>query len=627
MFFNGEEVAATSSSLTISVSGSPKIELSPTAEGRFVDSGTETIEISTTHAAGYTLTVKSSDATGGNETALKDSSGNVGFYSIPSAISAETFDTSAYNGKWGYKPSKLNSTANTNYLPAPTTSGSIIDSVPDATSNAYTVSIGARADINSTIGNFSNTFVFTVMANPTQYTITYNTNATDAVSNMPDNAAGTSGIETVTLSSNVPTRTTGWYFNGWNTEQDGSGTSYAKGAEFALNQTSSENAYMLYAQWTDCRPGYICYKSNAGADAVVGAMADHSTGTTATSVMLRAYNYERDNYAFVGWSVKEDPIIGTDAIYGPMETISFSALADAGLNLYAVWLPKSTEYTMQTFSSSICSTELAATIFNENATNTVSLSGTTVVRTSTNFTVSANSLIALEDERDGDVYAVARLTDGNCWMLENLRLDNTATITSTNTHNPAEGFILSASSNSWCSDETAECIDQSMLNTNNMKMDGTYEGNWYAYGNYYNWYSATAGNGKYETLKNTVAGDICPINWKLPRGYSGVYGEFLILDRTMGGDAISNTSTTPTGAVMSARFRQFPNNFVYAGVIWSSVYHRGEMVRSWSSVAYPSSSNSGVAFHLYATDTEVSSGVRYASKNSGFSVRCLVNNG
>ena len=243
----GEEVFAAASSLTISVSGNPTINLPPSAEGKFADSGDETISVSTTHAAGYVLKVKASSATD-----LKNSSGTTGFTSISSAISAETFDTSAYNGKWGYKPSKLNSTANTNYLPAPTTSGSTIDSVSSATNNKYTVSIGARANINTAIDSYSNTFVFTVTANPTPYKITYNANTTDTVSNMPSNISSTTSGN-VTISSTEPTRED-YLFQGWCTAQvaDGAsctGTSYAAGGTFEIDQTASSNNLTLYAMW------------------------------------------------------------------------------------------------------------------------------------------------------------------------------------------------------------------------------------------------------------------------------------------------------------------------------------------------------------------------------------------
>ena len=598
----GEEAFATASSLTISVSGNPTINLPPSAEGKFADSGNETISVSTTHAAGYVLKVKASSATD-----LKNSSGTTGFTSISSAISAETFDTSAYNGKWGYKPSKLNSVANTNYLPAPTTSGSTLDSVSSATNNNYTVSIGARANINTAIGDYSNTFVFTVTANPTPYKITYNANTTDTVSNMPSNVSTSSATETVTISSNSPTRS-GWYFTGWNTSASGSGTSYAKGSTFTLNQTSTDNTLTLYAQWTDCRAGYICYKSNAGTDTVEGTMADQSVGASATSATLQAYNFKRSGYAFLGWSTKENPTIGTDTIYGPMEDITFTALTDDGLRLYAVWLPKSTEYTMQTFSASVCSSKLTKVTYNSS---------------SATFTATANSFIALEDSRDGNIYTVARLSDGNCWMLENLRLDDSATISSTNTHNPISSFTkLSATSSSWCTTNSSDCDDQSMLNTTNMNMNGTYTGNWYAYGNYYNWYSATAGNGTYGVSSGSVSGDICPTNWRLPIGANSTATySFGALSTSMGGtSATMNTSSTPTGAVMSARLRQFPNNLVYSGYwLSSSAYYRGSRGNYWSATA----NSSDYAYNLYVNSTYVYPGTYNYGKYRGYSVRCV----
>ncbi len=276
VFCGSQEVFAAASSLTISVSGNPTINLPPSAEGKFVDSGDETVSVSTTHAAGYVLKVKASSATD-----LKNSSGTTGFTSIASAITAETFDTSAYNGKWGYKPSKLNSVANTKYQPSPTTSGSTLDSVSSATDNEYTVSIGARANINTAIGSYSNTFVFTVTANPTPYKITYNKNTTDTVSNMPSNVNSTTSGN-VTISSNTPTRD-GYNFKGWCTvaTADGAsctGTSYAAGGTFEIDQTASSNNLTLYAVW------YQPYCLNsANKDSVYCKVANQSKGKNTDS--------------------------------------------------------------------------------------------------------------------------------------------------------------------------------------------------------------------------------------------------------------------------------------------------------------------------------------------------------
>ena len=54
-----------------------------------------------------------------------------------------------------------------------------------------------------------------------------------------------------------------------------------------------------------------------------------------------------------------------------------------------------------------------------------------------------NQVIGLTDTRDNNVYAVSKLADGNCWMIENLRLADTdsdhspITLNATNANNPA----------------------------------------------------------------------------------------------------------------------------------------------------------------------------------------------
>ncbi len=636
--FGGEKVFATTSSLTIAVSGSPTIELSPSLEGKFADSGDETITVSTTHAAGYTLKMKASTAT-----TLDDASGATGFTSIDSAISAETFDTSAYNGKWGYKPSMLNGEANTNYLPWPTTKNDIIDSVASATSNDYAVSIGARADIHTTIGSYSNTFVFIVTANPTPYSIIYDANAgTDTISGMPDNTSAESATEMVTLSANTPTRS-GWDFAGWNTATTGDGETYAAGGSYTLDQTSTSNVLTLYAQWTEsvasvCEAGYICYNSNAGSVAVEGTMENQNVGTSATSTTLQAYNYKRSGYAFLGWSTKQNPVIGTDTIYGPMEDITFSALAAEGLNLYAVWLPKSTEYTMQTFSSSICSTKLTAVTYNS---------------ASATFTATANSFIALEDARDGNVYAVARLTDGNCWMLENLRLDDSvsADVIASGSQGVGGDFTKLASSEdtNFANSTTANSLYSTgngftmpRFNKNNTNIGGTnasgatltpsYNSDgaavqWYGYGNYYTWAAAKANTTAMDdaTASDSVATSLCPTNWRLPIGNSTATYSFGALSTSMGGlSSYMGSYTDPTGAVVSARLRQFPNNFLYSGRWYSgSGQYRGSYGNYWSSTAYYTTYYSSTAYILYFSSSSVSPGASSYAKFYGFPIRCV----
>ena len=120
---------------------------------------------------------------------------------------------------------------------------------------------------------------------------------------------------------------------------------------------------------------------------------------------------------------------------------------------------------------------------------------------------------ALTDNRDNQTYAIAKLADGNCWMIENLRLDNTPELSASNTNNPALPLInvggttsnhLSApTTESWCTGglNSEPCTNISHLSTENtteapanMASDAL---NVYSYGNYYNYYSATAGHGAY----------------------------------------------------------------------------------------------------------------------------------
>ncbi len=72
------------------------------------------------------------------------------------------------------------------------------------------------------------------------YTVTFNANGGTGA---PSEQTKTYGTD-LTLSSTVPTRE-GYTFTGWNTAQDGSGTSYAAGASYTANAEVT-----LYAQWT-----------------------------------------------------------------------------------------------------------------------------------------------------------------------------------------------------------------------------------------------------------------------------------------------------------------------------------------------------------------------------------------
>ena len=351
-----------------------------------------------------------------------------------------------------------------------------------------------------------------------------------------------------------------------------------------------------------------CINYFANASSAIGEMGCQSASNNA-SVDLWASNFKREGYGFAGWNTAYD-YSGTN--YGPNQAITAPADVETnGLSLYAVWIKS------------------AGTIQNWDG-----CSGLT-----------QGTVTALTDSRDNNTYAVAKLADGKCWTIENLRLDNTPEISSANTHNPSlpltNIYDSSTTSNhlsptsslayntttapeGWCTTNSAACDNQSRLRTDNTTLftDNTSSSysassNVYSYGNYYNWYSATAGHGKYGSSYGrgyVASGDICPAGWHLPTGGSAS-AEFGALDVVMSGTG-ANQST----AEASNRWRTYPNNFVYSGhVNGSSVNNRNSNGYYWSSSAYSSS----VAYGLYLSSSLVGPGTNFDGEYYGWMVRCV----
>ncbi len=357
------------------------------------------------------------------------------------------------------------------------------------------------------------------------------------------------------------------------------------------------------------KPGKIVYHSNSSA--VVGQMGDQTPTSSQIrkGIPLWAPNFKRIGYGFAGWNDRYD-YSGTN--YGPNQTITAPAdVQTNGLSLYAVWIKS------------------AGTIQNWDGCSSLAQGSTT----------------ALTDERDGNTYAVAKLADGKCWTIENLRLDNVPELTAANTHSPSlplnnswyyknqQGTLttsnhLSVASDptsidpdtAWCQIDASDCVDQSMLATNNTTLftnntSSNYSpsSNVYSYGNYYNWYSATAGHGKYGNNYSTnyiAPGDICPTGWHLPTGKNT--GDFYTLNTALSSGAIDSAA--------SNRLRSYPNNFIYSGFTnGSSISNEGFYGYNWSS----SAANDRSVYELEIGDLGVGPGTDYTHKRYGYPIRCV----
>ena len=374
------------------------------------------------------------------------------------------------------------------------------------------------------------------------------------------------------------------------------------GAKASNNQASGDytNTINFYAVANpepqlgpvSCTAGKICYNENA-LSGVEGTMGQQSA-SDGNTVTLLASNFSRNNYGFAGWNTAYD-YSGT--FYGPQEDITVpTGTTTNGYSLYAVWV-KSVG-TMQANAGSVCS-------------------GLTIAPT--DGTANLASVSALTDQRDNQTYAIAKLADGKCWMIENLRLESTNSDNSTGTL--AQGYGTSATYGNFSGLADAEftgfsftysanslyysgtqsgtaTIDISTssypgyrmprynnLNTqsrassptsNTFAEDNT-TGGMYSYGNYYTWHAAIADltyNGT--SNQSTTGTSLCPAGWHLPTG-----GMAYASGDTRGVNVTGDTST----------FREF--------------YNLGYKTMDEVRTAYEDTPNSGCAFYSSSSTNAV----------------------
>lgn len=493
--FNGRDVFA-ASTLTMTIDNSLiSLNLIPREGGAFAKSSNSTVSVTTDNYTGYTLSIAASSSAN-----LSDGNGHT-LDSISSEITEDAFSNgSSYNGKCGYLPSKKNSSANTKFQPLPSTSGDLLDVTRSANNSAktYTLAIGARADLSTTPGSYSNTFVVIAVANLINYSISYNANTNDTVSNMPASQSGSvdNSTTSVTLSNSTPSRAN-YEFVGWcrGTVQDGSctGTSYSPGGSYTINHTGS-------------------------------------------------------NY----------------------------------ITLNAVWRSS----TIQGISFGECNN------------------------------IASSNERTLYDLRDGQQYRVQALADGNCWLLDNLRLDprasgTTLTIRNTNASDKAinnylnggggqTGWSSTGVSTSWSSSYNTPIIFNTFENSTAPAESGV--GSVKA-GIYYNYCAATVGTYCYASNSGAnvdIEDDVCPVGWRMPT--QSEYNSLL----TAYSNNITNSMvalSTPYSGVWTGA-NNYPDAWGYAGGFWSSTY-------------YSNSSMTGLMV------TQSSFGGTDILRDYGASVRCI----
>ena len=634
---------ASSSSDTLAAPAPSETTLSMTAEninldlsvdnpnGTFNASDPASLTVATNNYTGYTLSILAS--TSGSD-ASKLVNGAHEFSSISTTSSANDFN----NGNWGLLPSKVNSAANSSYIPAPTTEGTTLDATNSANTdaNSYTLALGAKADYTLPAGRYSNTFVVVAVANPVGYSITYDDNTTDEVGNMPANQTGDLEDTDITISSNVPTRT-GYTFNNWcddtvtatNGIDSCAGNIYEPGDTFVTSMQTTNNL-TLTAMWN--RTYTIVFDANNG----TGTMPDQSIiGSTAT---LDANQFTRTEYDFDGWDTEPD---GTGTSYIDEDTFTVPA-SGTSTTLYAQWKEitfdeaydranktkdtTSDKYKLSDMSTSICST------------------------------ITTGQTSQLVDIRDGNIYNVGKLADGRCWLLDNLALDLTATgastrITSANTNadntslnalfgttvrvfaNDPYGNLATAGVADWVSSRSYSAPLISASDKNAVPTDTISTTGGYKVGIYYNYCAASAGSYCYGhddvafydgvDKPNTAIDaeyDICPANWRMPTGYN-----YDATDRPDGAEFQKLLNKYPDIAGGDNQYTRFRNalRLPLSGHFEDgSVYNRNNTSLVWSSTFASGGSYAASMYYLGVTTSDIGAQSSHP-RSFGYSVRCI----
>jgi uncharacterized protein (TIGR02145 family) len=384
-------------------------------------------------------------------------------------------------------------------------------------------------------------------------------------------------------------------------------------------------------------------------------------------IVLLASNFSREGYGFAGWSDAFDYATNQNAhFYGPQETITVpTGTTTNGLSLYAVWIKSQGSLQDSTKVAQLCGTGAGS-----------------LTTAPTNGTANLASVSALTDSRDNETYAIAKLADDKCWMIENLRLeaDDTTSAedialaqgygTSTTYGNfsgladaESANFTYSTTANSLYYSGTQSGTASINIGTSNNPGDriprynnlntpanasnrpqnptsNTFTNNnttvgMYSYGNYYTWHAAIADLTYNGTNNSSVSNtSLCPAGWYLPKGgdkSNEANNDFwsLVVTGINGGTNPANygSSTQPyyTGSPeasdMSKAIRAYPNNFLYSGSFTtSSARGRGSYGDYWSSTA--TASDSDTSYYLYLGSSSVYPGTSGGYKYLGSSIRC-----
>ena len=667
--------AAKASETTLSMtmgSENASLDLSPSnVDGTFAASKENELAkfgITTDNYTGYTLSISANNDDGVLTNTDTTITSNNTLSTITSVTDTTTFtDSTVFNGKWGYKPSKYNSTVNTsNFYPAPTTTSSTLDVTanPNNESNNYTIGLGARADYTKPAGTYTSTFTLTAVGNPVPYTITYADNSGDAtVANLPAPSSDLTRNTSILITSAAPTRDH-YTLKSWclGTVSDSgtvcTGTEYLPGASFGIDQTTT-NTTTLYAVWelaSYLQTIQVRYQNANGSWGNYSTYNDctknvtygstHSCSIAASgayqSASLSSYTVTNTNTKYIDISRKVFVITVSNSntssgksslnvLYGGSNAVTVTP--DSGYYLSGVSCPSG--YSCTGYSTGEGHTsQQTVTITHTTATSngtlgfTGSLScqkfGSTTMQEfdPSRLCSGQGTSGTLTDSRDNQTYMVAKLADNKWWLLDNLRLGAVSLVQSLSTSNtnmsPSVSFTLPASSTDYTS-YTSPKINTSFANNIDTDPDKRLGIGSHKYGVYYNYCAASAGT--YCMPKGSNSGDatydVCPKGWRLPTG--SLSGEFYALYNSYSDDAISViTALSVPFAGVGSEYEGPDGSTNFSAGYWTSTFYTG------TTSGYAGNSMHIMTASISKTKDHYSFSSGYIIRPWDYSLRCVL---
>ncbi len=353
-----------------------------------------------------------------------------------------------------------------------------------------------------------------------------------------------------------------------------------------------------YLGGVSCPTGYTCtgYTTGSSATGQQTVTITHSdTSTTGGTIAFTGTTRSFD-VTISKTNVTTNPTSTVSVPYGGSATVTVTPTS--GYYLSSVSCPSGYTCTGYSTSSSSASGQQTITITNNNTMSggTLTLTGADPWASITQMqqmTTSACTVApvgkskTLTDTRDSKTYTVKKLADGKCWMTQNLRLTGSLTLTPANS-NVSANWTLPAVEGAF---PNSSCVNTAYhVPSNNT-----------TYGNFYNWYAATAGTGTCAMESGNATASICPKGWRLPTG--GDSGEFQTLYNNYNSSALMRGD--PAFVLPGIRGGSTVLGEDYFGYYWSST-----------------ANNSDNAYDLYLDNSNVSPAGNFI-KYAGSSVRCV----